>query len=114
MVETVHHLILHVVFILFTILVFQMVTSESDSGTKGFTLKFFLMNLAILLFTMIFPVIYSSGYVYDFKVIPIILAFLYGGKKVGFSTFFAMLVIGLFTHHVWIFLVVNMRYMECC
>ncbi|MHA7136669.1 ATP-binding protein [Rossellomorea arthrocnemi] len=107
MVETVHHLILHVVFILFTILVFQMVTSESDSGTKGFSIKFFLMNLAILLFTMIFPVIYSSGYVYDFKVIPIILAFLYGGKKVGFSTFFAMLVIGLFTHHVWIFLVVN-------
>ncbi|WRP07444.1 ATP-binding protein [Rossellomorea aquimaris] len=107
MVETVHHLILHVVFILFSILLFQMVTSESDSGTKGFTLKFFLMILAILLFTMMFPVVYSSGYVYDFKVIPIILAFLYGGKKVGFSTFFAMLVIGLFTHHVWIFLVVN-------
>ncbi|RBP00849.1 ATP-binding protein [Rossellomorea aquimaris] len=107
MVETVHHLILHVVFILFTILVFQMVTSESDSGTKGFTFKFFLMNLAILLFTMIFPVVYSSGYVYDFKVIPIILAFLYGGKKVGFSTFIALLVMGWFTHHVWIFLVVN-------
>ncbi|MGM0840188.1 MAG: ATP-binding protein [Bacillota bacterium] len=107
MVETVHHLILHVVFILFTILVFQMVTSESDSGTKGFTFKFFLMNLAILLFTMIFPVVYSSGYVYDFKVIPIILAFLYGGKRVGFSTFIALLVMGLFTHHVWVFLVVN-------
>jgi len=107
MLETVHHLILHVVFILFTILVFQMVTSESDSGTKGFTLKFFLMNLAILVFTMIFPVVYSSGYVYDFKVIPIILAFLYGGKRVGVSTFFALLVMGLFTHHVWIFLVVN-------
>lgn len=107
MLETVHHLILHVVFILFTILVFQMVTSESDSGTKGFPLKFFLMNLCILVFTMTFPVVYSSGYVYDFKVIPIILAFIYGGKRVGVSTFFAMLVIGYFTHHVWIFLLVN-------
>ncbi|MFI8575334.1 ATP-binding protein [Rossellomorea aquimaris] len=107
MLETVHHLILHVVFILFTILVFQMVTSESDSGTKGFSIKFFLMNLAILVFTMSFPVVYSSGYVYDFKVIPIILAFLYGGKRMGFSTFTAMLLIGLFTNHVMVFLIVN-------
>lgn len=107
MLETVHHLILHVVFILFTILLFQMVTSESDSGTKGFTLKFFLMNLAILVFTMIFPVVYSSGYVYDFKVIPVILAFIYGGKRMGFSTFTAMLLIGLFTNHVMTFLIVN-------
>ena len=107
MLETVHHLILHVVFILFTILVFQMFMSESDRDTKGFTLSFFIMNLSILVFTMTFPVVYSSGYVYDFKVIPVILAFLYGGKRVGFSTFSAMLVIGLFTHHVWIFLVAN-------
>ncbi|MGM0829077.1 MAG: ATP-binding protein [Bacillota bacterium] len=107
MLETVHHLILHVVFILFTILLFQMITSESDSGTKGFTLKFFLMNLAILVFTMIFPVVYSSGYVYDFKVIPFILAFIYGGKRMGFSTFTAMLLIGLFTNHVMTFLIVN-------
>ncbi|MGD6959476.1 ATP-binding protein [Rossellomorea aquimaris] len=107
MLETVHQLILHVVFILFTILLFQMVTSESDSGTKGFTLKFFLMNLAILVFTMIFPVVYSSGYVYDFKVIPVILAFIYGGKRMGFSTFTAMLLIGLFTNHVMTFLIVN-------
>jgi two-component system, sporulation sensor kinase B len=107
MLETVHQLILHVVFILFTILLFQMVTSESDSGTKGFPLKFFLMILAILVFTMIFPVVYSSGYVYDFKVIPIILAFIYGGKRMGFSAFTAMLLIGLFTNHVMTFLIVN-------
>jgi two-component system, sporulation sensor kinase B len=107
MFETVHHLILHVVFILFTILAFQMVTNGSDSNTKGFPFKFFLMNLAMLLFTMIFPVVYSSGYVYDFKVIPFILAFLYGGKRMGFSMFTAMLLIGLFTTHVMIFLIVN-------
>ncbi|WP_064094133.1 ATP-binding protein [Rossellomorea aquimaris] len=107
MLETVHHLILHVVFILFTILLFQMVTNESDSSTKRFTLKFFFMNLVVLVFTMIFPVVYSSGYVYDFKVIPIILAFLYGGKRVGVGTYFTMLVIGLFTDHVWLFLLMN-------
>jgi two-component system, sporulation sensor kinase B len=107
MLETVHHLILHVVFILFMVLLFQMFTNDSDNGSKGFTLKFLIMNLAVLVFTMMFPVVYSSGYVYDFKVIPMILAFIYGGKRVGFSTFLTMLVIGVFTSHVWIFLVVN-------
>ncbi|MFI8684777.1 ATP-binding protein [Rossellomorea sp. NPDC077527] len=107
MLETIHHLILHVVFILFAILVFQMFMSESDRGTRGFVLTFILMNSAVLVFTMTFPVVYSSGYVYDFKVIPIILAFLYGGKRVGFSTFIAMLVIGVFTEHVWMFLLMN-------
>ncbi|WP_226672199.1 ATP-binding protein [Rossellomorea aquimaris] len=107
MLETVHHLILHVVFILFAILVSQMFMSESDRGTRGFTFTFIVMNSAVLVFTMTFPVVYSSGYVYDFKVIPIILAFLYGGKRVGFTTFFAMLVIGVFTDHVWMFLLMN-------
>ncbi|MCA1060370.1 ATP-binding protein [Rossellomorea aquimaris] len=107
MLETIHHLILHVVFILFAILVFQMFMSESDRGTRGFVLTFILMNSVVLVFTMTFPVVYSSGYVYDFKVIPIILAFLYGGKRVGFSTFIAMLVIGVFTEHVWMFLLMN-------
>ncbi|PFA62992.1 sporulation kinase [Bacillus sp. AFS015802] len=107
MLETVHHLILHVVFILFAILVSQMFMSESDRGTRGFTFTFIVMNSAVLVFTMTFPLVYSSGYVYDFKVIPIILAFLYGGKRVGFSTFFAMLLIGLFTDHVWLFLLMN-------
>lgn len=107
MVETVHHLILHVVFILFTILLFQMFTSESDRDTKGFPVPFLLMNLIVLAVTMVFPEVYSSGYVYDFKVIPVILAFLYGGKRVGISTFVAMLVIGWFTNHVWVFLLGN-------
>ncbi|MCA0149605.1 ATP-binding protein [Rossellomorea vietnamensis] len=107
MVETVHHLLLHVVFILFTILLFQLFTSESDGDTRGFPVPFFLMNLVVLLFTMAFPLVYSSGYVYDFKVIPVILSFLYGGKRVGISTFFAMLVIGWFTDHLWMFLLVN-------
>ena len=107
MLETVHHLILHVVFILFAILVSQMFMSETNRGTRGFTFTFIVMNSAVLVFTMTFPLVYSSGYVYDFKVIPIILAFLYGGKRVGFSTFFAMLVIGMFTDHVWLFLLMN-------
>jgi two-component system, sporulation sensor kinase B len=107
MLESVHHLVLHVVFILFAILLFQMFTRESDYGTKEFNLKFLLANIVIVVFTMTFPVVYSSGYVYDFKVIPILLAFLYGGRRVGFAVFFSMLLISLLTNHVFINLVVN-------
>jgi two-component system, sporulation sensor kinase B len=107
MLESVHHLILHVVFILFTILLFQMFTRESGFDPKGFNLKFLLVNIVLVVFTMMFPVVYSSGYVYDFKVIPIIIAFIYGGRRVGFATFFTMLSIGLLTNHVFINLAVN-------
>jgi two-component system, sporulation sensor kinase B len=107
MLESVHHLVLHVVFILFTILLFQMFTREAEYGTKGFTLKFLFANIVIVVFTMTFPVVYSSGYVYDFKVIPIIIAFIYGGRVVGFATFFVMLLIGLLTNHVFMSLAVN-------
>ncbi|MBW3112419.1 MULTISPECIES: ATP-binding protein [Bacillaceae] len=107
MVENVHHLVLHVVFILFAILVSHMFMDESDRGTRGFTFTFIMMNSVVLLFTMAFPLVFSSGYVYDFKVIPFILAFLYGGKRVGIGTFIAMLIIGFLTDHVLVFLLVN-------
>ncbi|WP_175987453.1 ATP-binding protein [Bacillus sp. Marseille-Q1617] len=107
MVETVHHLVLHVVFILFTILLFQMFTREAEWDTKDFNWKFLLMNIVIIVFTMIFPIVYSSGYVYDFKVIPIIIAFIYGGRRVGFAAFFTLLLIGSVTNHVLLSLIVN-------
>jgi two-component system, sporulation sensor kinase B len=40
-------------------------------------------------------------------VIPIIIAFIYGGRVVGFATFFVMLLIGLLTNHVFMSLAVN-------
>ncbi|WP_433745168.1 ATP-binding protein [Falsibacillus pallidus] len=43
------------------------------------------------------PVLYSQVYKYDFKVVPIILSFLYGGKRAGFAAVFALLITGLFT-----------------
>ncbi|MEG9295201.1 ATP-binding protein [Mangrovibacillus sp. Mu-81] len=107
MLETVHHLVLHVVFILFTILLFQLFMTESEWGTKGFKLKFLVVNMVIIVFTMIFPVVYSSGYVYDFKVVPIILAFMYGGSRVGFAVFGVMLAIGLLTDHVFLKVAIN-------
>ncbi|MBH9964899.1 ATP-binding protein [[Bacillus] enclensis] len=107
MLETVHHLILHVVFILFTILLFQMFARESELGPKGFNLQFLAMNMVIVVFTMVFPVVYSSGYVYDFKVVPVILAFIYGGKRAGYAVVIVLLAFSFLTGHVFINLLVN-------
>jgi two-component system sporulation sensor kinase B len=86
-----------VVFILFTILIYQVFFNEREEKRKKIRSKFFLFMLIILVFTMSQPVIYYDIYKYDFKAVAIILTFLYGGKRAGFSAFAALLIIGFFT-----------------
>ncbi len=95
--ESIQSLCLHVVFILFTILIYQVFFYEREEKRKSVWSKFFVCMLVILVFTMSEPVLYSQVYKYDFKVVPIILSFLYGGKRAGFAAVFALLITGLFT-----------------
>ncbi|WP_416728600.1 ATP-binding protein [Fictibacillus sp. JL2B1089] len=97
MLESIQSMCLHVVFILFTILIYQVFFNERDKERKRTTSRFFLVMLIILVFTMSQPVVYSEIYKYDFKSIAIILSFLYGGKRVGFSSLVALLILGYFT-----------------
>ncbi|RDI41671.1 ATP-binding protein [Falsibacillus pallidus] len=95
--ESIQSLCLHVVFILFTILIYQVFFYEREEKRKRVRSKFFVCMLVILVFTMSQPVLYSEVYKYDFKVVPIILSFLYGGKRAGFAAVFVLLITGLFT-----------------
>jgi two-component system, sporulation sensor kinase B len=95
--ESIQSMCLHVVFILFTILIYQVFFKEREDKRKKVRSKFFLFMLIILVFTMSQPVLYSEIYKYDFKAVAIILSFLYGGKRAGFAAFLALLVIGFFT-----------------
>ncbi|MFD1358912.1 ATP-binding protein [Fictibacillus halophilus] len=98
---------LHVVFILFTILIYQVFFNEREEKRKKIHSKFFLFMLIILIFTMSQPVYYFEIYKYDFKAVAIILSFLYGGKRAGFAAFFALLVIGSFTDQKLLILLGN-------
>lgn len=49
------------------------------------------MVIIILLLTMSFPVSYANGFVYDFRLIPIIVAFIYIGMIPGILTIIIML-----------------------
>lgn len=95
--ESIQDMCLHVVFILFTILIYQVFFNEREEKKKNIQSKFFLFMLIILVFTMSQPVLYSDIYKYDFKAVAIILSFLYGGKRVGFAAFIALLIAGYFT-----------------
>lgn len=95
--ESIQSMCLHVVFILFTILIYQIFFKEREEKQKKIRSKFFLFMLIILVFTMWQPVLYSNIYKYDFKAIAIILAFLYGSKRAGFAAFLALLVTAIFT-----------------
>ncbi|MGD6962436.1 ATP-binding protein [Fictibacillus phosphorivorans] len=112
MLESIQSMCLHVVFILFTILIYQVFFNERDDERKRITSKFFLLMLIILVFTMSQPVVYSEIYKYDFKSVAIILSFLYGGKRVGFSSLLALLTVGYFTDQNLAILLGN--YMVLC
>ncbi|MBD7963893.1 ATP-binding protein [Fictibacillus norfolkensis] len=112
MLESIQSMCLHVVFILFTILIYQVFFNERDDERKRITSKFFLVMLIILIFTMSQPVVYSEIYKYDFKSVAIILSFLYGGKRVGFSSLLALLMVGYFTDQNLVVLLGN--YMVLC
>ncbi|WP_267897289.1 ATP-binding protein [Peribacillus saganii] len=55
-----------------------------------------LILLCMLLLTMSFPIVFSKDYVYDFRMIPVIVGFLYGGVKPGFITVAALLIYRFF------------------
>ncbi|OYD56220.1 hypothetical protein CGZ90_18660 [Fictibacillus aquaticus] len=94
--ESIQSMCLHVVFILFTILIYQVFFIEREEKRKKIHSKFFLFMMIILVFTMSQPVVYDI-YKHDFKAVVIILSFLYGGKRAGFMAFLALLVTGYFT-----------------
>lgn len=95
--ESIQSMCLHVVFILFTILIYQIFFKEREEKQKKIRSKFFLFMLIILVFTMSQPILYSEIYKYDFKAVAIILSFLYGSKRTGFAAFLALLVTASFT-----------------
>jgi two-component system, sporulation sensor kinase B len=57
---------------------------------------FVVITLFMLFCTMSYPIEYKEGYYYDFRVIPILIAFLYGGLIQGWVTTFMMLAYRLF------------------
>ncbi|MGG0720271.1 ATP-binding protein [Robertmurraya massiliosenegalensis] len=66
--------------------------------------KILALIVLILLLTISFPVSYANGFVYDFRIIPIIVAFLYLGLWQGIATIIIMLLYLQILGHSHIFI----------
>ncbi|NMD71319.1 sporulation kinase [Bacillus sp. DNRA2] len=72
-----------VLIVLFPILVYHLFFNEKNSERRKPFSKLTIIMLVILCLAMSFPIHFSAGYVYDFRMIPFIIAFLYGGTLPG-------------------------------
>ncbi|WHY77030.1 ATP-binding protein [Neobacillus sp. WH10] len=72
-----------VVAVLLPISVYHLFFYEKDSQRRKPYSKLSIILIFILVLTMSLPVKFSEGYVYDFRIVPFIIAFVYGGTVPG-------------------------------
>lgn len=78
-----HDLIYHFIIVLFPITIYKTFFKEDRQTRRLLLSKFLSILLIVLILTMSNPVAYAGGFLYDLRVIPIILAYLYGGLYPG-------------------------------
>ncbi|MFK9091926.1 ATP-binding protein [Bacillus salipaludis] len=75
-----------VVIVLLPIFVYHLFFNEKEFERRKPFSKLTIILILILVLTMSFPVKFSEGYVYDFRIVPFIIAFVYGGTIPGLFT----------------------------
>jgi len=81
----------HFLLMLFPITIYQNFLKEDNRVRRLLHSKFLFIVLITLILTMSNPIVYHEGFIYDFRVIPIAIAFLYGGIRPGLLTITVML-----------------------
>lgn len=91
------YVLTQILIVLFPIFVYQLFINDRNKPyKKGPDVKLTLILLAMVILTMSFPVRFSEGYIYDFRIVPFIIAFLYGGVAPGLLTLITLLVFRFF------------------
>jgi two-component system sporulation sensor kinase B len=72
-----------VLIVLFPILVYYLFFNEKNSERRKPHSKLTFILLIILVLSMSFPIKFSDGYIYDSRIIPFIISFVYGGMIPG-------------------------------
>ncbi|MEK5443646.1 MULTISPECIES: ATP-binding protein [unclassified Fredinandcohnia] len=90
--EHIGHVLYHVLIVIFPILIYYLLTiQDNHSSPKLHRNKLLGMIIIMLLLTVTFPVTYANGFAYDFRIIPIFIAFLYIGFIQGIVVILIML-----------------------
>lgn len=80
-----------VLIVLFPIFVYHLFFYEKNSNRKKPHSKLTFIMIIILVLAMSYPMEFSKGYRYDFRVIPMIISFVYGGTWPGFIVWIVLL-----------------------
>lgn len=92
MLEKSSHILYHVLIVLFPILLYYFLAIRNHINSVHFQkIRLLGITLAILLLTMSFPVTYGNEFIFDFRIIPIFLSFIYIGLFHGILTILVML-----------------------
>lgn len=75
-----------ILIVLVPIFVYHLFFNESNSERRKPYSKLSFILLLILVLSMSFPITFSDGYIYDFRIIPFIISFVYGGTIPGVVT----------------------------
>lgn len=75
--------IYQVLIVLFPIFVYYLFFNEKNREHRKLNWKLTIMLLIIIVLTMSYPIKFSEGYIYDFRIIPFIISFVYGGTIPG-------------------------------
>ncbi|MET3699149.1 two-component system sporulation sensor kinase B [Bacillus oleivorans] len=90
--DVIQDILINVLLILFPVLFYLVFLRESVTIRQNqWVSKFTIILFVSLLLTMLFPASYTEGFSYDLRIIPIIVAFLYGGALPGFILIGSML-----------------------
>ncbi len=83
MLNSVENVLFQILIILLPILLYHLFFYEKNIERKRPNSKLTFILLLMLLLAMSFPVQFEKGYIYDFRIIPFIIAFCYGGRIPG-------------------------------
>lgn len=75
----------HILVLLLPVVIYHLFIKEEKQDREKIMSWLTLVLVFMLFLTMSNPVEFCEGYIYDFRVIPIIIAFLYGGVKPGIT-----------------------------
>ncbi|RSK25984.1 sporulation kinase [Bacillus sp. HMF5848] len=74
----------HILVVIFPIIFYHLFVKEPIIARAKIMSKLMLVLLLSLFLTMIIPISFTQGYLYDLRIIPIMIALLYGGVKPAF------------------------------
>ncbi|KAB7668391.1 LytS/YhcK type 5TM receptor domain-containing protein [Bacillus sp. B1-b2] len=88
---TIEHVSYHLLVTVLPLVCYLLFVRENQNFRSQICSKFFVALSIMLILTMLNPIRITDSYQFDFKVIPIIIGFFYGGTRVGIALIMILL-----------------------